>query len=140
MNSSINSSKPSRGAKGKFLLLMALSLMSLSMMPGDEVISRQGGETIVNTKTLTKTIRGYKYTTPVEIHIKGNKITKVVALPTKETPEYFDQAKTLLKKYAGKDIQKAKNLKVDAVTGATMSSEALIKNVQEGLKYYEEHK
>ena len=121
-------------------LLVALCLMSLSMMPGDGVITKEGGETIVNTKTLTKTIRGYKYTTPVEIHIKGNKITKVVALPTKETPEYFDQAKAVLKKYAGKDIQKAKTLKVDAVSGATMSSNALIQNVQEGIKYYEEHK
>jgi len=114
--------------------------MLLSMMPAVEVITKQGGETIINTKSLTKAIRGYKYTTPVEIHIKGNKITKVEALPTKETPEYFDMAKAVLKKYNGKDIKKAQTLKVDAVTGATMSSEALIKNVQEGLKYYEEHK
>ncbi|MBQ8452437.1 MAG: FMN-binding protein [Prevotella sp.] len=121
-------------------LIIASAFMLLSMMPAVEVITKQGGETIINTKSLTKAIRGYKYTTPVEIHIKGNKITKVEALPTKETPEYFDMAKAVLKKYNGKDIKKAQTLKVDAVTGATMSSEALIKNVQEGLKYYEEHK
>ena len=121
-------------------LIIASAFMLLSMMPAVEVITKQGGETIINTKSLTKAIRGYKYTTPVEIHINGNKITKVEALPTKETPEYFDMAKAVLKKYNGKDIKKAQTLKVDAVTGATMSSEALIKNVQEGLKYYEEHK
>ncbi|MBQ8046957.1 MAG: FMN-binding protein [Prevotella sp.] len=123
-----------------YLCAFAVSACLMSMMPGDEVVTKQGGETIVNTKPITKSIRGYKYTTPVEIHIKGNKIAKVVALPTKETPEYFNQAKNVLKKYSGKDIQKAKTLKVDAVSGATMSSEALIKNVQEGLKYYEEHR
>lgn len=120
-------------------MLLAASVMLMSMMPAGNVITKQGGETIVNTKTLTKAIRGYKYTTPVEIHIKGNKITKVEALPTKETPEFFDLAKAVLKKYAGKDIKKAQTMKVDAVSGATMSSEALIKNVQEGLRYYEEN-
>ena len=62
------------------------------------------------------------------------------SLGTKETPEYFDMAKAVLKKYNGKDIKKARTMKVDAVSGATMSSEALIKNVQEGLRYYEENK
>ena len=31
-------------------------------------------------------------------------------------------------------------MEVDAVSGATLSSKALVKNVQEGLKYYKEHK
>ena len=117
-------------------LCVALDILLSSMMPADEAITKKGDETIVNTKTLTKSIRGYKYTTPVEIYIKGGKITKVVALPTKETPEYFDRAKAVLKKYNGKEVKKAQTMKVDAVSGATMSSEALIKNVQEGLKHY----
>lgn len=117
-------------------LCVALAILLTSMMPADEAITKKGDETIVNTKTLTKSIRGYKYTTPVEIYIKGGKITKVVALPTKETPEYFDRAKAVLKKYNGKEVKKAQTMKVDAVSGATMSSEALIKNVQEGLKHY----
>lgn len=124
----------------KNIFFAAAAVVLMSMMPVGEVITKKGGETIVNTKTITKSIRGYKYTTPVEIHIKGNKVVKVEALPTKETPEYFDMAKAVLKKYNGKDIKKARTMKVDAVSGATMSSEALIKNVQEGLRYYEENK
>ena len=50
------------------------------------------------------------------------------------------KAKKLLEKYEGKSVAKAKKLKVDAVTGATFTSEALKKNVQKGLEYYEKNK
>jgi uncharacterized protein with FMN-binding domain len=42
----------------------------------------------------------------------------------------------ILEKWNGKKVADAQKLKVDAVTGATFTSNALIENVQEGLKYY----
>ena len=39
-------------------------------------------------------------------------------------------------KWEGMDVKKATKAKVDAVTGATMSSKALLKNVQAGCDYY----
>ena len=40
----------------------------------------------------------------------------------------------------GLTVKEAKTKKVDAVTGATMSSEALIENVQTGLDYFQKNK
>ncbi len=46
----------------------------------------------------------------------------------------------MLDSYEGKTVSKAMKVKPDMVTGATFSSKALTRNVEEGLKYYKEHK
>jgi electron transport complex protein RnfG len=43
-------------------------------------------------------------------------------------------AVVILKKYVGLTPKEAMEAKIDAVSGATMSSDALIENVQAGLK------
>lgn len=122
-----------------FAAVAALAL-SATAFAGDNVITKDGKTSIVNTTTLTRTVKGFRGATPVKIYIKGNKIVKVEALPNQETPQYFNRAKQLLSKYEGKTVSKAATMKVDGVTGATFSSKALIKNVQEGVKYYKAHK
>ena len=118
---------------------MAVAVL-MSAMPADNVITKDTGTDIVNTTSLTKSVRGYKSATPVKIYIKKNRVVKVEALGNQETPKYFDKAKAVLDKYEGKTVTKAQKMEVDAVSGATLSSKALVKNVQEGLKYYKEHK
>ena len=49
----------------------------VSAMPGDEVITKDSGKTVVNTTTLTTNVRGFKGTTPVKIYISKNKIVKI---------------------------------------------------------------
>lgn len=112
----------------------------ISAMPADGVITKDGSTTIINTTTLTKNVRGYKSTTPVKIYIKKNRIEKVEALKNQETPKYFVLAKAVLDNYNGKTVTKAEKMSVDAVSGATFSCKALVKNVQAGLKYYKENK
>jgi uncharacterized protein with FMN-binding domain len=48
--------------------------------------------------------------------------------------------KAMLNAWDGLTIKAAKSKKVDAVTGATFTSEALIENVSKGLDYYEKNK
>ncbi len=124
-----------------FYMLGALLTMALLMsaIQASETLTKENGTTIVNTKTIGKKVRGFKGLTPLRIHIKADKIVKVEALPNQETPQYFEQARTLLKKYEGQPVKKALKMKVDAVTGATYSSEALKENVRVGLQYYKEH-
>ena len=117
---------------------MAVAVL-MSAMPADSVITKDTGTDIVNTTSLTKSVRGYKSATPVKIYIKKNRVVKVEALGNQETPKYFDKAKAVLDKYEGKTVTKAQKMEVDAVSGATLSSKALVKNVQEGLTYYKEH-
>ncbi len=112
----------------------------ISAIPDSAVLSKEGSNTVVNTTLLTKNVRGFKGATPLKITIRKNRVVKIEALKNHESPQYFAKAKTLLSKYEGKTVTKAQKMNVDAVSGATFSSKALIKNVKEGLTYYKQHK
>lgn len=102
-------------------------------------IKYNNGIAIINTSYIVKA-RGFHSKTPVKIYIKGNKITKIESLPNQETPSVYANAEELLKKFIGKSVNEASTMNVDAVSGATLSSKALIQNVKGGLKYYKENK
>lgn len=127
----------------KIVLSVALATViatSLAFMPANSnnVMRREGKTYIVNTTTLCKQ-RGFRGPTPLEVYIKGNKVTKVVPLKNQETPQYFSKVvKGLLPKIAGKNTSKAST--VDGVTGATYSSRAVKANVAAAVKYYQSHK
>ena len=106
----------------------------------DNIMTKEKGMIVVNTTELTRDIKGFKGTTPVKIFIKKDKIVKVEALPNRETPKFFEMVKPMLKYWEGKKVSKAIKNEPDAVTGATYSSDAIMKNVQIGLEYYNAHK
>lgn len=122
-----------------FVLLLAGPVMGHaahhSLLKNDTVRYDNNGTLIINTTPLCKNVFGFNGTTPVEIYIKSGKVQKVVALPNEETPSFFQRAAVILKSWEGKKISDAAKLKVDAVSGATYSSNALIQNVQAGLSY-----
>lgn len=93
------------------------------------------GTIVINTTALGKDIIGYSGPVPLEIYIKDGKVTQVKDLANKETPEFFEQTKVLLNKWNGKTIEEAQTQKVDAVSGATFTSRAIIENVRAGLQY-----
>ena len=113
---------------------------ALGFMPTDQNMTKANGQTVVNTTNISRTVRGLNGPTPLKIYIKKDKITKIETLSNRETPDFFKRAKAVLKQYEGKSVKKALSTKVDAVSGATYSSKALIKNVEQGLKYYNQHK
>ena len=119
------------------LMVVALTLMSWK---ADDTMTKENGMTVINTTTLGKDVQGFLGTTPVKIYIQKNKIVKIEALKNQETPKYFLKVKKhLLDKWNGVKVKDAKKMKVDAVTGATYSSKAVIENVQLGLDYYSKH-
>ena len=121
--------------------MMVVALMLTSWMAGDQTMTKENGVTVINTTTLGKNVQGYIGTTPLKIYIEKNKVVKIEALKNEETPKYFLKVKkALLEKWNGLKVKDAKKLKVDAVTGATYSSDAVIENVRLGLDYYQKHK
>ena len=117
-----------------FAPVLALALMSFVQ---DSPISEEQGVTVVNTSTLCANVKGYTDVVPVKIYIKDGKIEKVKPLRNTETPKYWAMIKKeMLPKWEGMDVKKAAKAKVDVVTGATISSKALLKNVQTGCEYY----
>ena len=71
------------------IIMIAFVALCTSAIVSDEVITKEGNATVINTTTLTKSIIGYQSPTPVKIYIEGDKITKVSALRNTETLKWF---------------------------------------------------
>ena len=97
------------------------------------------GVFVVNTKPLAKDVQGYGGPVPLKIHIKDGRVAAVEAEPNAESPDFFNRAKELLNHWQGKSVDEALAEKVDAVSGATFSSKAIIANMQRGLAYAKQH-
>ena len=125
----------------KNVLLAMFLLCGLTAQADDVVKKEKDGTYIVNTTTLAQDVEGYNGPTPLEIHIKKNKIVKVVLLKSMETPKYNARIKKdMLPKYENQKLTKNKGVEVDGVTGATFTSDAVKENVRRGLEYYWKHK
>lgn len=98
------------------------------------------GAIVVNTRLLAKDVQGYGGAVPLRIHIdKGGVVDSIEAEPNAESPDFFNHASSLFGKWQGKTVDEAVAEEVDAVTGATFSSRAIIANVQRGLAYAKRH-
>jgi uncharacterized protein with FMN-binding domain len=107
----------------------------------DDTMIKENGVYIINTTTIGKNIEGYNGPTPLKVYIKNNKVEKIEFLKNVESPKYYAKVKKELKdKWNGLKVKNAKTLQVDAVTGATYSSTAVIQNVQLAIDYYQSHK
>lgn len=122
--------------------LNALFLLPLSAQEVQSLRKELDGSYVVNTSYMGRLVEGYNGATPLEVYIKGNKILKVVALPNNETPKFFRKVeKELLPQFVGLDLKKAeRNLDVDATSGATFSSKAVMEHLRLAIKYYNKKK
>ena len=126
--------------KNRILISFALIgafLFLTSQTTNEPILTKQKDITIINTTSLATDIEGYVAQTPVKVYIQNGKVLRVEALENEETPKYFDMVeKKLMKKWNGLPVKTAEKQKVDVVTGATVSSEAVIENVRRGISYY----
>ena len=90
---------------------------------------------VINTTELCKDVIGYDGPTPLVIKVVKGVVVKVEALPNTESPSYFARVLQggLLKAVVGKKVEEAAQMELDAVSGATYSSEAVIENLRAGL-------
>lgn len=95
------------------------------------------GTKVISTQLIAKDITGFEGNVPLEISIKGGRIVNVKALENDETPDFFDHVKQsgLLSSWNGLTPKQALLKQVDAVSGATYSSTAVIQTMQRGLGY-----
>ena len=125
-----------------FHILSCMAVLCLmSFMAGNEIMTKENGVYIIDTTELGKNVEGYQAPTPLMVHIKNDKVERIEFLKSQETPKYYAKVKkALLEKWNGLKVKEAKAQKVDAVTGATFSSEAVVENVRLALDYYQSHK
>ena len=121
-------------------LLLAIALVSATKKD-DKVMVKEKGVYIVDTTELGKSVDGYAGPTPLKVYISKGKVEKIEFLPNQETPKYWTAVKKQLQNaWDGMKVADAKAAQVDGRTGATFSSDAVKKNVQLALEYYEKNK
>ena len=121
--------------------MAAMAVVLMSATQQDSAITKENGTFIVNTTTIAKGVEGYNGPVPVKIYIRKNKVEKIEVLKNQEGPKYLNKVKKeLLNAWDGLTVKEAKAKQVDAVTGATFTSKALIENVNQGLEYYQKNK
>ncbi len=101
-------------------------------------ITYKNGYTIVNTSNIVSGIKGFAGATPLEIHInsKGN-ISEIKPLKNSESPRFFSSLEKngLYTEWIGLTPQEALEKHVDAISGATYSSNAVIKTFNSAIEY-----
>ena len=101
----------------------------------DTLRTLDDGTVVLNTSFLAKDVKGFAGAVPLEIYLKKGKVQQVKALHNSETPEFMQEARELLGRWNGKTTEQALAMKVDGVTGATYTSNAIIGNMKAGLQY-----
>jgi uncharacterized protein with FMN-binding domain len=126
----------------KMMLLAAVAALLVSVgLVSSARGARSAGQApadtlVINTTDLCKDVIGYDGPTPLVIKVVNGVVASVEALPNTESPSYFDRVIKggLLKAVVGKKVDEAAKMKLDAVSGATYSSEAVIENLRAGLQ------
>lgn len=102
------------------------------------VTENPDGTMVINTTAPGRDIIGYGGPTPVEITLVDGRIQKVkVISPNRESPEFLGAVlnSDLLDALKGKTLREAADTPLDAVSGATFTSTAIIANVKAGVAY-----
>ena len=69
----------------KLLATILILSAAATVLAADKVIRKQNNGTfVVNTSTIAKDVRGYNGPTPLEIHIKDDRIVKIIMLLTEQ--------------------------------------------------------
>lgn len=90
---------------------------------------------VVSTAPYARHIKGFAGTTPLYLYINTQgHISQIAAAENAETPYFFKRAfEGTAPQWTGKSVADASHANVDAVSGATYSSKAIIANVQNTL-------
>ncbi|MGL4993195.1 MAG: FMN-binding protein [Bacteroidales bacterium] len=101
----------------------------------NSIIDKKGNQVgfLFNSQEYGTDIWGYYEDVPtIVVTDKSHKIVKVAVVNSLETPSYLNKIyrSGFLKKWNGIDIKEASKTNVDAVTGATLTSEAVIENIK----------
>ena len=101
--------------------------------------AQNAGDTTLYTEEYCQDIVGFNDIIPLEINMVDGKIASINILENKETPRFLQKVtdEKLIENFYGLTPKEALNLDIDAVSGATYSSNAIIKSVKTRMEIYE---
>lgn len=106
-----------------------------SAVRNDTLRTLSDGTVVINTSGLAADVRGFAGNVPLEIFVRNGRIADIKALDNAETSDFFKRASALFEEWKGKTLEEAHTMQVNAVSGATLSSRAVIENMERGLDY-----
>ncbi|MGL4411580.1 MAG: FMN-binding protein [Bacteroidales bacterium] len=139
INITINGAEPTRKADSIIDSVRTVYPSAAEIKPintiWNSVIDKKGKEVgyLFNSQEYGSDIWGYYEDVPtIVVTDKSHKIVKVAVVNSFETPSYLNKIyrSGFLKRWNGTDIKDASKRSVDAVTGATLTSEAVIENIK----------
>ena len=117
------------------IVVIMLLVAGTASMDARTKKAKAGTTQVIYTGDIASKVIGYNGTTPLNITVKNGVIENIEVLENQESPSYLKRATSkVLPQYIGKTVAEAKKLKADVATGATYTSDALIKNIQMGLE------
>lgn len=101
------------------------------------VTTMPDGTMVINTTSLAKDVVGFGGRTPVKVYVKDDVIASVEVLPNNETPSFLEEVvkSGLIDRWGGMSLTDAATYGVDAVSGATYSSVAIVENVKRAAQW-----
>lgn len=91
---------------------------------------------VINTSVIESDIRGYGGSIPLEITVIDDKIADIKVLPNAETPDFFAVVeRRVIPQWIGVKVTDVAGKEVDAVTGATISSDAVNATIKAGIAF-----
>ncbi len=95
------------------------------------------GTMVINTSSIASDIIGFAGRTPLEIYVKSGVIERVEYLKNSESPDFWAMIveSGLSEQWNSLTLEEATTVKIDGVSGATYSAEAVIRNVRRAAEY-----
>ncbi|MEG1644137.1 MAG: FMN-binding protein [Bacteroidales bacterium] len=120
--------------------VLGRELSSEDKQENNKIVYEDRGYIVISTEYIAKDITGYGGAVPLHIFIKDNRIVKIEPQPNSESPDYFKHIidKKLLSVWVDLSPKEALAKDVDAVSGATYSSSAIIETVKRAMAYIED--
>ena len=121
--------------------LKQLGLQNATLQPMDSAawqVTGKDGEaigTIVSTAPYAKNVKGFAGATPLFLLLSPDQTVRAIAAAdNEESPDFFKQAtEGIYAQIIGQRVGDVEKAQVDAVTGATFSSNAIISNIKQTL-------
>ena len=98
-------------------------------------VSEKGDTLIVDTTVPGEGIIGYRGQVPIQVYVVKGRVADIVLGDNSETPRFIKRVYGIITpNWIGLRLKDAAKAEVDAVTGATLSSNALIENFRLAMK------
>ena len=118
------------------LAVLAGASASLSSCGSRRAAVQEPDTLRINTTESGAGVTGFNGPTPLEITVVKGVVTEIRALPNQETPRFLQHVleSGLLSRLDGMTVKEARDVRLDAVSGATYTSRAMIENIRIGLE------